>query len=301
MGAETPGFAAGATVGVYQIREQIGRGDTGDVYRAWDGARQREIAIKVLPEDLSRDPSSMAGFKRAISVLVDLTHLSIASLYGFEEVGGHRILTMELTEGRVLADRLTEGAIPVEEAVPIIVEVASAIEYSHRHRLVHGHLHPTDVKIDDRGRVKVFDFGLTRIIEALESPSGLGEKATIERPALRRNSAVRGASYQSPEQLRGKVDERTDVWALGVLLWEMLTGISPFQRGSISETSNAVTCDDPDWSQLPEATPAHVRRALQLSLQKRPSMRLRNAGDFVVELSIPFDETSTLVKPIERG
>lgn len=291
MSAETPAFSAGARLGVYEISGLLGAGDTGEVYRAWDTYREREVALKILPHDLTRDSGSMIRFRRAVEILVTLAHPSIASLYGFEELQGERVLTMELTEGRLLSDKLAAGALPTDEAVAIITRVAAGLEHAHRHRLVHGHLHPADVKIEKSGGVKVYDFGLTRAIETLEAESGLGEKATVERPAIWRGKRV--ATYQSPEQLQGKLDERTDIWALGVILWEMLTGTNPFERSTISETSHAVLTEEPDWSTLPDNLPPHVRRGLQLCLQKRPPMRFRNAGDVVVEITIPFGETET--------
>lgn len=289
MNAETPAFSAGATLGVYEIREQIGSGDTGDVYRAWDGSRRREVALKILPRRLSRDDATLTRFLRTIEVLTRLDHPSIAILHGYEEIDRDRVLSMELTAGRPLSHRMANGPLEIEEAVGIIIQLAAALEYAHRHRLVHGHLDPAAMKIDDAGRVKVYDFGLTRTIEILEGTTGLEHKPTVERPALRRSQAAGLMTYQSPEQMKGKVDERTDIWASGVLLWEMLTGTNPFLRPTISETSQAVLSEDPDWSVLPVDLPPNVRRALQLSLQKRPAMRLRNAGDLVVELTIPVD------------
>lgn len=289
MGAETPAFSAGARLGVYEIKGLLGTGDTGEVYRAWDSSRARDVALKILPHDLTRDSGSMIRFRRAVEILVTLAHPSIASLYGFEELEGERILTMELTEGRLLSDRLSTGALPTGEAVAIITRVAAGLEHAHRHRLVHGHLHPTDIKIEKTGGVKVYDFGLTRAIETLETESHIGQKATVERPSNWRRKSV--ATYQSPEQLNGKVDERTDIWALGVILWEMLAGKNPFERSTISETSHAVLSEEPDWRSLPESVPSHVRRGLQLCLQKGPTMRLRNAGDLVVEITVPFSQT----------
>lgn len=289
MGAETPAFSAGARLGVYEIKERLGTGDTGEVYRAWDSSRGRDVAIKILPHHLTRDAGSMIRFRRAVEILVTLAHPSIACLYGFEELDGERVLTMELTEGRLLFDRLSTGAMPTGEAVAIITRVAAGLEHAHRHRLVHGHLHPTDIKLDKTGGVKVYDFGLTRAIETLETESQIGQKVTVERPSNWRSKGV--ATYQSPEQLKGKVDERTDIWALGVILWEMLTGTNPFERSTISETSHAVLSEEPDWRALPQSVPSHVRRGLQLCLQKRPATRLRNAGDLVVEITVPFRET----------
>ena len=290
MNAETPAFPAGARLGVYEIRELIGSGDTGEVYRAWDGARGCEIALKILPRGLSTDEATLDRFVRTVEVLTSLDHPSIAKLYGFEQFRGERLLAMELTTGRPLSQRLSGGPFEAGEAVAIIVQVASALEYAHRRRLVHGHLHPASMKIDDSGKVKVFDFGLTRTIEILDGPAEMDQMPTVERPTLRRSPGAGVMTYHSPEQMRGKVDERADVWAVGVLLWEMLTGTNPFLRPTISETSQAILSEDPDWSALPLDLPANVRRALQLSLQKRPALRLRNAGDLVVELTIPFEE-----------
>ncbi|MDX1582293.1 MAG: serine/threonine-protein kinase [Thermoanaerobaculia bacterium] len=292
MTQQTP-LTPDSKLGDLTIREQIGSGDTGEVYRAWDPELESDIAIKILPPDLTRDPATVSRFERSIDLLAGLTHPAIARLYGYQEIGEYRVLKMELTEGVVLSRVLWSNPCEVEEAVSYAKQIASGLDHAHRRRIIHGHLQPNEIRLSASGEVKIFDFGLTRTIEMLEGEMELDLKSTLERLA-RPSGALSGTSYQSPEQMLEKFDERTDIWALGIILWEMLVGINPFLRGSISETAKAIVKEEPDWTSLPETVPPHVRRALQLSLRKSPSKRLRSAADFTIELTTPIGDLSTL-------
>jgi serine/threonine protein kinase len=282
-------LSAGSRVGHYEIIEPLGKGETGEVYRARDVDGSHELALKILPESLTEDVARTARFRRDVEILQELKHPGIASLYGFEMIGRRGIVTMELTRGLSLAERLKSGPIPVGDAVSIAEQIAGALHFAHGRHVIHGHLTTTNVKTDDQNVVKVYDFGLVGAISKLEPDDYLAGMPTIERPLSRDDSIVGSISYMSPEQAHGKADERTDIWSFGLLLWEMTTGMNPFERSTASETVHAVIHDEPDWSLLPDDLPPHVERLLRLCLQKRPRTRLRSIADALLELRTPFD------------
>jgi serine/threonine protein kinase len=285
-------LSTGSRVGHYEIIEKLGIGETGEVYRAREVDGSHELALKILPEGLTEDAGRTARFRRDVEILQELEHPGIASLYGFEMIGGRGIVTMELTRGLPLAERLKSGPIPVEDAVSIAEQIADALHFAHARRVIHGHLTTANVKIDDQNVVKVYDFGLMRAISKLEPDHDVERMPTIERPLSRHDWMVDATSYMSPEQAHGKADERTDIWSFGLLLWEMTTGVNPFERNTVSETVHAVIHEEPDWSLLPEDLPPHVERLLGLCLQKRPRLRLRSIADALLELRTPFDSGS---------
>jgi serine/threonine protein kinase len=281
-------LSAGSRLGQYEIVEQLGRGETGDVYRARGTDGGQEIALKLLPKTLMQDPGRTARFRRQVAILQDLEHPGIAALHGFDSIDGRGIVTMELTRGVPLEIRLSSGPFPVDEAISIAEQIAEALAFAHRRHVIHGHLSTANVKIDESGAVKIHDFGLERAISTLEPEELFERMPTVERPLMRDMSMVGTAAYMSPEQAHGKADERADVWAFALLLWEMTAGANPFERGSVSETVHAVIHDEPDWSQLPDDLPPHVERLLRLCLQKRPRIRLRSMADALLELRTPF-------------
>src|SRR5687767_9302331 len=246
----------------------------GQVYRATDARLKRQVAIKVLPPSVAADADRLARFQREAEVLASLNHPNIAAIHGLEESGGITALVMELVEGDDLSQRIARGAIPLDEALPIAKQIAEALEAAHEKGIIHRDLKPANIKVRSDGTVKVLDFGLAKLVETPGSglqASDLSHSPTITSPAMMTGlGMVLGtAAYMSPEQARGKpVDKRADIWAFGCVFYEMLTGRKTFDRETASDTMAAVLEREPDWSRLPTATPATVRRLLQRCLEK---------------------------------
>jgi Tol biopolymer transport system component len=273
-------LAVGQRLGTYEIQSLLGAGGMGEVYRARDTRLGRDVAIKVLPPGLRHDPERMARLEREARHLAALNHSNIGAIYGVTDVSGVPALILELIDGPTLADVITPGGMPVAEALPLARQIADALDAAHEQGIVHRDLKPANVKVRPDGAVKVLDFGLAKAWD------GSGASDAASTVAATREGIVLGtAPYMSPEQARGKsVDKRTDVWAFGCILYEMLTGRRAFEGETASDAMSAVLERDPDWSRLPPATPAHVRRLLQRCLQKDPRRRLRDIGDARVEL-----------------
>ncbi len=264
-------LTAGQQLGPYAVVAPLGAGGMGEVYRATDTRLGRAVALKLLPAAFASDTERLARFEREARLLASLNHTSIAHLYGFEtatlEDGATvHLIAMELVEGEDLGDRLKRGAIPVDEAIAIAKQIAEALEEAHEHGIVHRDLKPANVKLASGEKVKVLDFGMAK---AYGGEGGEGSKPELSHsPTLTRASTEAGvilgtAAYMSPEQARGKaVDKRTDIWAFGVVLFEMLTGRRLFAGETVSDTLAAVLTRDPDWSALPAAAPASLRRLL---------------------------------------
>jgi len=273
----------GTRIGAYEVLGSLGAGGMGEVYRAKDSKLKREVALKVLPADVANDRERMARFQREAEVLASLNHPHIAQIYGLEE----NALVMELVEGEDLAERLKRGAIPIDEALPIAKQIAEALEAAHEQGIIHRDLKPANIKVRPDGTVKVLDFGLAK---ALESGSGsresgvgntLANSPTITSPAMTMHGMILGtAAYMAPEQAKGKaVDKRADIWAFGVVLFEMLTGTRAFKGEDITDIITSVMRDTPDWGALPPATPPAIRTLLERCLLKDPRLRLRDIGD----------------------
>jgi len=273
-------------IGSYEIVAKLGEGGMGEVYRATDTRLKREVAIKVLPGSLASDPDRLARSRREAEVLAALNHPNIAHIYGIEEADGTTALVMELVEGPTLADRITLGAIPVGEALPIARQIAEALEAAHERGIVHRDLKPANIKVREDGTVKVLDFGLAKAMEpGVGSPqSGIGgtlaNSPTVASPAMTAAGVILGtAAYMSPEQARGAaVDRRTDLWAFGVVLLEMLTGRSTFSGETVTDILAAVLTKPIDMSALPKETPPAVRRLLTRCLERERKRRLSDAG-----------------------
>ena len=289
-------LSPGTRLGVYEIAALIGAGGMGEVYRARDPRLNRDVALKVLPESVALDPDRLARFKREAQVLASLNHPNIAAIYGVEEepakagphVYGHYVLVLELVEGPTLADRIADGPLPLDEALPIARQIVDAIEAAHEHGIIHRDLKPANIKLRPDGTVKVLDFGLAKAMDPDASVVGAGfsrpdvtASPTITSPAATRMGMILGtAAYMSPEQARGKpVDKRTDIWAFGCVLYEMLTGKRAFGGDEITDTLAFIITKDVDWSALPAATPPAILRLLRRCLEKDRRERL---GDISV-------------------
>jgi hypothetical protein len=272
--------APGSRLGHYEITAAIGKGGMGEVWRGKDTRLGRDVAIKVLPEEFTRDAERLARFEREARILASLEHSNIASIYGFEDVDGTRFLAMQLAEGEDLADRLRRGAIPLEEALAIARQIAEALEAAHDKGVIHRDLKPANIKIGSEGQVKVLDFGLAKAMESEESDGDFLNSPTMVRAATHAGMILGTAAYMSPEQARGKkVDKRADVWAFGVVLWEMLTGNRLFAGETVSDTLAEVLKTGIDFDALPAETPAAIRRLLRQSLERNPKNRLHDIAD----------------------
>ena len=272
----------GTRLGPYEVTAQIGVGGMGEVYRATDTNLKRNVAIKVLPASVIADAERLARFQREAEVLAALNHPNIAQIYGLEKSDGTITLVMELVEGPTLADRISQGAIPIDEALPIALQIAEALEAAHEQGIIHRDLKPANIKVRSDGTVKVLDFGLAKAMEPAAGPSpSVSQSPTITTPAMTQAGMILGtAAYMSPEQAKGKpVDKRADIWAFGCVLYEMLTGKRAFAGENVSETLAAVIRGEPDWSAVPTDTPPAVRRLLRRCLQKDGKERLHDISD----------------------
>ena len=278
-----------------------------EVYRALDTRLDRHVAIKILLESFASDPDRLARFEREAKLLASFNHPHIAQIYGIEESGATRALVIELVEGPTLADRIAQGAVPVDEALAIARQIADALEAAHAQGIVHRDLKPANVKLRTDGTVKVVDFGLAKLADAgaatASTPPGMSLLPTIASPVVTQAGAILGTvAYMSPEQARGKpVDERTDIWSFGCVLYEMLTGLRPFQGGDTSSDEiAAILTREPSWAAVPPGTPESVRRLLRRCLQKDSTRRLRDAGDARLEIDEAATEpaSSTAVRDV---
>ena len=257
------------------------------MYRAKDTKLGREVAVKLLLDEVSTDPERLARFEREARVLASLNHKNIASLHAFEREGDTGFLVMELVEGETLADRIAHGPIPVDEAIPLFLQIAEGLEAAHEKGVIHRDLKPANIKIGNDGGVKILDFGLAKAMAVEASGSGdgdLSESPTLTLAATQRGQILGTAAYMAPEQARGKtVDKRADVWAFGVCLFEALSGKRVFQGEDASITLAAVLKSEPDWDRLADATP-RLSELLARCLRKDPKQRLRDIGDARLEI-----------------
>ncbi|MEX1310425.1 MAG: protein kinase [Candidatus Sulfomarinibacteraceae bacterium] len=278
----------------FSVIEKLGEGGMGAVYRARDTRLGRDVALKVLPDELSADEERLARLRREAQVLAAVNHPNVASIYGVEEAGGRLILVLELVDGEDLAQRLKRGALPVDEALDIAAQIATGLEAAHDRGMVHRDLKPANVMITGKGVVKVLDFGLAKPYAGENSGEDVSDLATVTGDEMTREGVIMGtASYMSPEQARGRpVDGRSDVWSFGCVLFEMLSGRRAFGGETMTDVLVAVVTGEPDWSLLPPSTPPGVLRLLRRCLRRDPRNRLRNLGDAALEIAEASDSES---------
>src|SRR5438128_217990 len=265
-------LVAGTRLGAYEILSAIGAGGMGEVYRARDTKLGRDVALKVIPDTFALDPDRLARFQREAQVLASLNHPHIAAIYGFEDSGETHALVLELVEGETLADRIARGAIPLDEALPIARQIAEALEAAHEQGIIHRDLKPANIKVTVDGVVKVLDFGLAKLAERSGSPtSDLSLSPTITSPAMMTGAGVLlgTAAYMSPQQAKGRpADKRSDIWAFGCVLYEMLTGTRAFAGDNVSEVLAAVLKSEPDWTVWPSEVAVAIRLLVERCLAK---------------------------------
>ena len=274
-----PAMNSGDTIGAYRVHGKLGAGGMGEVYRASDSKLKRDVALKVLPAAVASDPDRLARFQREAELLASLNHPNIAHVYGLEESGGTAALVMELVDGDDLSWRIARGAMPIHDVLAIAQQIAGALEAAHDRGIIHRDLKPSNVRVRPDGCVKVLDFGLAKAVS-----SGGANLATVT--ALSSAGTIIGTpAYMSPEQARGEATgPETDIWAFGVVLFEMLTGVSPFGRPSSAETLSQVLTATADESLLSPAIPAGIRRLIRRCLEKDPRRRWRHLGDARIEI-----------------
>ena len=279
-------LSTGTELGTHKILALLGVGGMGEVYQAHDTKLRRDVAIKVLPESFARDADRLARFRREAQLLASLNHPNIATIYNIEDSNSTTYLVMELVPGENLAERVKrDGAVPVEEALTIAKQIAEALEAAHEKGIIHRDLKPANVKLTPEGKVKVLDFGLAKAFAGDTSTEDIGNSPTLSMAATMQGVILGTAAYMSPEQARGKsVDKRTDIWAFGCVLYELLTGKAAFHGEDVTDILGAVLRMEPDWSQLPEATPAAIRTLLRRCLRKDKRQRLSDATDVRIEI-----------------
>ena len=289
----------GSRVGWYEIAEPIGSGGMGDVYRGTDTRLGRDVAIKALPEATAHDAQALARFDREARLLASINHPNVASIHGLEVIGDERFLILELIHGETLDARISRGALPMREALRIAADIAAGLSAAHAVGVIHRDLKPSNVMLTTDGRVKILDFGIARALLPANAPTPDGP---TEERLTRAGSVVGTPAYMSPEQLRGDpVDQRSDIWGFGCLLFEMLTGRRPFQGSTAYATAAAIQKDDPDWNALPPETPPVVLALLQRCLSKDPADRPRDAGDLRLEIRAATPTGESLSAAIPRN
>jgi eukaryotic-like serine/threonine-protein kinase len=285
----------GQRLGVYHILDLLGVGGMGEVYRARDTKLGRDVAFKVLPLLFSADPERLARFEREARLLASLNHPHIAAIYGFEETAGVHALVLELVEGPTLAELIQRRPLPIAEAVRISHQIADALEAAHQRGIVHRDLKPQNIKVKPDGEVKVLDFGLAKAAMAAADDDDGSPRSTASIDGTREGIILGTTSYMSPEQSRGHaVDKRSDIWAFGCVLYEMLTGRPAFAGETISDTLAAVLKQEPDWQALPADTPPGIRSLLRRCLKKDPVDRLHDIADARIEIQEAIAEPAAM-------
>ena len=298
-------LATGTKLGPYEILAPLGAGGMGEVYRARDTKLNRDVALKILPDAFASDPDRLARFTREAQTLASLNHPNIAHIYGLEESpsagsgqAGIRALVMELVEGEDLSQRIARGAIPLDEALPIARQICEALEAAHEHGIIHRDLKPANIKVTPDGVVKVLDFGLAKLAhpDAMAGHADVTASPTIASPAMMTGVGVilGTAAYMSPEQAKGRpADKRSDVWAFGCVLYEMLTGKRPFDGEDVADVMVAVLSKEPDWTALPAGVPGSIRALIRRCLEKDRKRRLDSAAAARLEIDDALSPTAS--------
>jgi serine/threonine-protein kinase len=293
----------GRTVSHFRVTGKLGAGGMGEVYRAEDMRLGRQVALKVLPEAFLADPERLSRFQREARALAAVRHPGIAHVHGLEEVDGRQLLVMELVEGETLAERLERGPLPVDEVLAVGIRLAEALQAAHDRGIVHRDLKPANVKVSPEGEVKILDFGLAKAMAPEPAPSGdLSQSPTLAYDGTVIGMLLGTAPYMSPEQARGKaVDARTDVWAFGCVLYEMLAGRRAFPGETVTDVLAAVVARDPDWDALPAGRDPRLLQLLRRCLAKEPRRRLHSVADARLELEALRDEPAAAPTLIAGG
>jgi eukaryotic-like serine/threonine-protein kinase len=295
------------SIGPYQVLRELGRGGMGVVYLARDARLERDVAIKALPEELAQDPVRLERFEREAKSMASLNHPNVAGIHGIEEQNGSRYLVLEFVDGESLADRLDHGPFPIDEAIHLATQIAAGIEAAHEAGVIHRDLKPANIMITPEGIAKVLDFGLARADDGQSTTSVQLDAATLTKHNPQHSPTIAGAilgtaPYMSPEQARGRrVDKRADVWAFGVLLYEMLVGSNPFKGETATDSIGAVIHKDIDLSKLPNGTPSNVHHVLTRCLERDKSKRFRDIGDVRIELEHGSGESLAAVNTGQRS
>jgi eukaryotic-like serine/threonine-protein kinase len=277
--------AIGTRLGSYEVTALLGKGGMGEVYRARDTKLNRDVAIKVLPDAVAGDPERLARFDREAQVVASLNHANIAGIYELADAGYSRCLVLEYVDGETLAERISRGPIPVLETLEIVKQIAEALEAAHEKGITHRDLKPANIKISSSGKVKVLDFGLAKILDTAATDINSTNSPTISVVHTAGGVILGTAGYMSPEQARGKaIDKRTDIWAFGCVLFEMLTGRQTFEGETISDSVARILEREPDWQLLPGNTPVRVRELLRRCLQKDARRRAHEIADVRIEI-----------------
>ena len=291
----------GTTLGLYEVVTKIGEGGMGEVYRARDTKLDRDVALKVLPQAFTDDPDRLARFEREAKVLASLNHPNIGHIYGLEEAEGQKALVLELVEGPTLADRIAQGPIPVDEALPIAKQIAEALEAAHEQGVIHRDLKPANVKVRPDGMVKVLDFGLAKAFEPEPGSVSASMSPTISltAAATQMGMVIGTAAYMAPEQAKGKVvDKRADVWAFGAVLFEMLTGQKPFSGDDVSTTLARVIEREPEWDALPNSLSPVLVTYVRRCLAKEPKQRIPDIAAVRLAMEGAFELPVEQVEPV---
>jgi serine/threonine protein kinase/tetratricopeptide (TPR) repeat protein len=275
----------GRRLGPHQVHSRIGAGGMGEVYRARDTKLGRDVAIKILPRLFTSDPERLARFEREARVLASLNHPNIGAIYGSEDADGVRALVLELVEGETLADRIARGPISLDDTLTLAPQIADALDAAHEKGIIHRDLKPANIKITPGGIVKVLDFGLAKAVSGDATTSNLTQSPTVTIGGTREGVILGTAAYMSPEQARGQTaDKRTDIWAFGCVLFEMLTGRAAFAGATTSDVLASVLKTDPDWRRLPSGTPEAIRHLLLKAIEKDRELRCQTASELRSDL-----------------
>ena len=273
----------GSQLGSHEVLSALGKGGMGEVWRARDSKLGREVAIKTLPAEFASDGDRLARFEREARLLASLNHPNIASIYGLEEFAGTRFIVLELIEGETLADVVRRKPVPVEDALKLAIQIAAAVEAAHEKGVVHRDLKPSNIKITPEGKVKVLDFGLAKALQTHEQD--VSNSPTLSMAGTAHGIILGTAAYMSPEQARGMaIDGRTDVWAFGCVLYEMLTGRQAFRGDMVSDILASVLARDPDLTPFDTRLHPRLKEILQRCLEKDPKRRWQAIGDVRIDL-----------------